>query len=305
VSRKLVIGLVLSAVVLVAALLVVWWALSRPLGPEATARAFLEAVESGDAAGALALAEPPPGPDVDRAAALAGADELITDASVEDVEMPESGEGMRATVAFTLDGASRSASFGLVERDGGWRVAADAFGAVAATTTIGDAVTVGGALAPTGESVALLPAAYPVSATPEGIVTGTTSVAVLPGETSDAAVEASATPEATALAQERVDTWAEQCAQASDRVPANCGLTVPWGADLAALESIAFRIENLSRVTLSSDLTTFAATDGAIVATATGTTRDGARASFTYRSDEWALRGTVALTAEGMELAVE
>ena len=41
------------------------------------------------------------------------------------------------------------------------------------------------------------------------------------------------------------------------------------------------------------------------MATATGTTRDGAEASFTYRADDWALRGTVTLTRDDMKLAVD
>jgi len=41
-----------------------------------------------------------------------------------------------------------------------------------------------------------------------------------------------------------------------------------------------------------------------VVATATGKTRDGGSGSFTYRADDWALRGTVAFQGNEMVLAV-
>ncbi|MEU1970080.1 hypothetical protein ABZ477_00310 [Microbacterium sp. NPDC019599] len=301
--RTLVIGLVIVAAAAVAAG-TVWWLFSRPPGPDATAQAFLDALEEGDGVAALALTEEPPGPDVDRAEALAGAEEHIAEATVEAVDSVEGGAA-RATVTFTLDGEEQTASFGLVEREGAWTVAADAFGLMAATTTIGDSVSAGGVVMPAGEDVALLPAAYVVAASPAGIVAGSASAMVLPGGTSEAAIEASVSPEAVDLAQEQLDAYAAACAAPGDAVPAHCGLKVPWGADLATLDAIAFRIGALPQVALASDLTSFAATAGDVVATATGITREGATASFTYRADDWALRGTVILTPEGMRLQVD
>ena len=67
---------------------------------------------------------------------------------------------------------------------------------------------------------------------------------------------------------------------------------------------MAFRIDQSPALTLSPDLRTFAATGGAIVATATGTTRAGGAGTFTYRADDWALRGTVCFTGDEMVLAV-
>ena len=55
---------------------------------------------------------------------------------------------------------------------------------------------------------------------------------------------------------------------------------------------------------LSADARSVAATGGIIVATATGTTRAGSTASFTYRADDWALRGTIAFTGDEMVLRV-
>ncbi|WP_243073543.1 hypothetical protein [Microbacterium sp. SS28] len=300
-KRWLLVGLAAAAVVLAG--LALWWAFSRPLGPEQTAQAFLEALEQGDGERALELAETPPGSELDRAGALAGADELIADPRVESVEQIDG--GAKAVVSFELDGEERTADFSLVETGDGWRVAGDAFGTLAATSTIGDLVTAGGVPLATGVEVALLPALYPLAAAPAGILDGSASALVLPGTASEVTVEASISPQATALAQEQLDAYAEECAQQTDRVPAHCGMKVPWGADLAALSSIAFRIDTLPQVSLSPDLTSFVATGGVIVATATGTTREGAESSFTYRADDWALRGSVELSAEGMELRVD
>jgi hypothetical protein len=300
-KRGAVLGIVLAGTVVVGAGLA-WWLLSRPPGPDETARAFLEALAAGDGDRALALAEPPAG-DVDIATALGGASAYLTDPAVVGVEKIDDGAA-RAAVTFTLDGEDRSVSFGLVERDGGWIVAADAFGALSATTTLGEAVLAGGVPVRAGSEVALLPAVYPVQAAPEGVLTGAMTVAVLPGETTTAEVAASVSPEATRLAQEQLDAYAGECTTTASAVPPHCGLRVPWAADLATLDSIAFRVEALPQVALSPDLRTFAATSGIVVATATGTTRDGGSASFTYRADDWALRGTIALSADEMQLAV-
>lgn len=302
-KRGAVLGIVIAALVLVVGGWLAWSFFTRPPGPDATAEAFLEALAAGDGAAAVDLMEAPR-PDTDLAAAFAGAGSYLTDPAVEGVGAAEGGQ-TRADVTFTLDGEGRTTSFGLVEQEGRWLVAPDALGALTASTTLGDAVLVGGEPVTKDTEVALLPAVYPVDAAPAGIVSGSTTAVVLPGETTDAAVQASVSPEAEARAQEQLDGYAESCAEPADAVPAHCGLRIPWGADLATLDSLAFRVEQTPEVTLSDDLRTFAATGGVIVATATGTTRDGEQASFTYRADDWALRGTVSLTADGMQLAVD
>ena len=303
-KRPVALGLASAALVALVVGGLAWWLLARPAGPEETAHAYLEALAAGDGQQALALAEEPSGPDVDRAAALEGAEEFISEASVVGIESDD-GAAPRATVSFTLDGEDRSATFALVEQDGRWLVAADAFGAVEATTTIGDAVLAGGEALPTAEAVSLLPARYAVAAAPAGLVTGSAAAVVLPGATIPVGVEAAVSPEAGALAQEQLDAYAENCTAPATDVPEACGLRVPWGADLAALSSISFRVEQLPQVALADDLRSFAATGGVLVATVSGTTREGAPASFTYRADDWALRGGIVLTAEGMELEVE
>ncbi|GAA2006371.1 hypothetical protein [Microbacterium ulmi] len=153
-------------------------------------------------------------------------------------------------------------------------------------------------------AAALLPGAYSASASPTGLLSGATTVVVLPGGDDDVAVEASLSADATAKAQAQLDAYARACAQPADAVPANCGIRVPWAADLAGLDRIAFRIEQLPAVVLSPDARSFAATGGILVATASGTARDGTAGSFTYRADDWALRGTVAFAGDGMVLGV-
>lgn len=303
-KRPAVIGLVAAAALLVAGGGLAWWLLTRPPGPDETARAYLEALAAGDGERALSLTIGLDDASIDRAGALAGAEELVTDAVLESVGSIEAGEP-RATVRFMLDGEERSASYGLVEEDGRWLVAADGLGTLESSTTLGDAVLVGGVRVPVSARAALLPAVYAVDAAPAGILTGATTAVVLPGEASVAAVEASVAPEATTLAQARIDAYAAECARPAAAVPDSCGLRVPWAADLVILDAITFRIEQTPQVLLSPDLRTFAATDGVIVATASGATRDGASGSFTYRADDWALRGTIALTPDGMQLAVD
>jgi hypothetical protein len=301
VKRGAIIGTAIAAaLVLVGAL--AWWLLSRPAGPEQTAMAYLEALAAGDGEKAMSLTHAPP-TDFDPAAALDGAEKHLTSPRVESVEA-RGDSAATASVSFSLDGAKHSASLGLSKKDGRWAVADGGFGSLTATATIGDAVLIGGESAPAGDEVVLLPAVYNVEAAPATLLDGSTTVAILPREHSEAKVEASVSPQATTLAQGELDAYAQTCAQAADAVPDHCGIRVPWAADLATLDTIVFRIEQTPQLALSPDLRTFDATGGIIVATATGTTREGSSASFTYRADDWALRGTIALSPDGMQLAV-
>ncbi|TDN92403.1 hypothetical protein [Microbacterium sp. BK668] len=302
-KRSAVVGLVIAAVALVGLGLAAWWFLSREPGPEATARAYLDSLAAGDGARAVALLAAAPSGGVDLEKAFSGADAYPSDARIGPVEDDGRG-GAGVGVAYTLDGTQHEGSLGLVEQEGGWRVGADGLGALSPQTTLGTLVLVGGVAVPAGASTALLPAVYPVTAAPRGILEGSTSAAVAMGATTDAAVEASIAVQATMLAQQQLESYARACAKPAQTVPANCGIRVPWAADLASLASISFRIEQMPQLALSPDLRTFSATDGIVVATATGITSDGAEASFSYRADDWALRGAVTLTPDGMELAV-
>lgn len=312
-KRSAVVGIVIAVGAAVLLGIGAWWFLSQPAGPEATAKSYLEALAAGDGEKALALLAESPSDDIDRAAALAEAERLVTAVAVTTVAQAD-GKGTqtsgpkgeaRAEVTYSLDGTKHSGTLTLVETGDGWRVGADGLGAVSPRTTVGDHVLVGGAYVPTGAETLLLPAVYAVQAAPINILSGATTAALTMGDSADAAVEASVSPDALAMAQEQLDLYAQRCAAPAQAVPDRCGIRVPWAADLASLSSIAFRVEQTPQITLSPDLTTFAATGGVIVATATGTTRDGAEGAFTYRADDWALRGTVALTRDGMRLVVD
>ncbi|NYE19823.1 hypothetical protein [Microbacterium immunditiarum] len=304
--RGAVIGIVAGALAAIAVGVALWWWLARPGGPGGpadAAREFLSALESGDGERAVELLESAPPREADVAAALDGAAARIEAATVERVSAGAGG-ATRADVAFDLAGESHEASFGLVETADGWRVAADALGTLTGETTIGDSIAVGDVIVPADAPFALLPAQYPVTAAPRGLLEGEATAVVLPGGSADAAVEASVSPQATERAQARLEEYARACAQPADAVPRNCGLRVPWAADLATLESIAFRIDRMPQLALSPDATAFDATGGVVTATATGTTRDGGTASFTYRADDWALRGTVSFEGDEMVLAI-
>ncbi|MEZ3159655.1 hypothetical protein AB1K54_03820 [Microbacterium sp. BWT-B31] len=302
-KRSLVIGVAVGTAVAITAAGVAWWTLSRPTAADAVVKQYLGALASGDADAALALFDaPPPGGD-DLTDALAGATGLLSGPSIEHISSADSGD-MRADVSFDLAGSHRTASFTLVQSDSGWRLTADALGAITASTTVGDSVAVGSVVIPAAEPAPFLPAAYTVTAAPGGILDGEAEAVVLPGTTTDAAVEASLSPAATARAQAQLDAYAEQCAAATDAVPEHCGLRVPWAADLASLETIALRIEQEPALVLSSDLGSFEATGGAIVATVRGTARDGASAVFTYRTEGWALRGTISFEGDEIVLSV-
>lgn len=304
--RGAVIGIAAGAVVAVAAGSAVWWLLARPTGasgPEDAAREFLAALEAGDGARAIELVDDPPADAADIAAAYGAAAATLESPAIESVTAGDDGSA-RADVRFELADDPRDAAFGLVETPDGWRIDPDALGALMATTTIGDSTAVGDVVVPTGEPYPLLPAQYAVAPAPRGLLEGEATVVVLPGDTADAAVEASVSPQTTERAQTQLEEYARACAEPADAVPAHCGLRVPWAADLATLDSIAFRIERMPRLALSPDATAFDAAGGVIVATATGTTRDGATASFTYRADDWTLRGTVSFAGDEMVLAV-
>ena len=84
--------------------------------------------------------------------------------------------------------------------------------------------------------------------------------------------------------------------------PPSCGISIPWGADLASADGFVFRIETLPILAL--DATGgFIASGGSYVATVSGQTRAGTPAAFTYRDDAWTLRG--AFTFEAGEFVLQ
>ncbi|QKJ19053.1 hypothetical protein [Microbacterium hominis] len=298
--RAAVIGIVAVAI-LAAAGGIAWWVLSRPAAPDATARAFVEALAAGDGGAAAALLEQAPAPET--LDAFGGATAYIDEPMVTGVGAAE-GEPVAADVTFVLDGAQHDARLGLVETAAGWAVAANSLASLTASTALGDAVRVGGVLVPAGEPIDLLPGVYPVVAAPDAALVGSAAAVALPGEQVAAAVTPTLAPGALADAQSDLDAYADSCTRAAAEVPDACGIRIPWAADLARVTSITYRIEAYPTLVLADDLSGFDATGGVLVATATGVDHDGADASFTYATQDWTLRGDVDFRGDEMVLAV-
>lgn len=290
-----------GAAVLIAGGLSVWWAVSRTPTLEDAANTYLAALADGDLDTITAMRDQQLGADTERiiAEAFRAADSYISAPRVDELHPDGS---VRATV--TLGGEAATIGFVLSRANGRWVLSGDYLATLEASTTIGDSVQIGDALLPAETPVPLLPAAYTVRASPAGLLTGDARVALSNERSERVSVEASVDPAATGLAQAQVDDYADACAETATSVPENCGLRVPWAADLAELSSISFRIEQYPEVALSADGTAFAATGGVIVATASGTTRAGAAAAFTYRDEDWALRGSVTFRGAEMLLSV-
>jgi hypothetical protein len=307
VKRGTIIALAGGIVAVIAIVAGVWWFFGRAQGPEATASAYLDALEAGDYDAIQAL-RPEPDDDSVLEGAFAGASAYVTDARV--IELTEQKEGVAVVEAEAqLGGDTHRFSFTLEQSGGRWLLSGDDKGVLTATATVGgaaagDSVRIGETLAPAGVDVPLLGAEYQVAPAANGVLTGSGLGTVVPGETTSVEIEAALSPDATTLAQDQLDVYLDECAAPASEVPANCGIRVPWAADLTSLDSIAFRIDERPVLALSADATTFDATGGVIVATATGPSRAGGTGSFTYRADDWAVRGDVRFEGGQMVLAV-
>lgn len=299
--RATIIGISAGAAVLVAAAgLAGWGAVSRASSPASVVTAYLEALEGGDAERAVALLADPPAQDV--VAAYRGAVEAISDPRVVTADTA-AGAG-NVDVSFVLDGTTHQQRIGVVDTAGGWRLTGDGLGFVTIDPALGDSVVVGDALLGADAPLVLFPAVYEVRAAPAGLVDGSATATILTGDNGGISLPGALRPEATAHAQAQLDVYADACAAAAPAVPDACGLVVPWAADLVALDEIGFAIETYPVVTFSDDARTYRASGGSIVATATGETPAGDTASFTYRSDDWTLHGTVTFRGDTMQLSV-
>lgn len=279
-----------------------YWFLLRPPGPDVAARAYLDALAAGDGERALSLVQAPDD-GVDRAAILAGAAERIEAPEVIAVGFPANTDLAGAAVRFTLGGEVHELSLTLgPDGSGGWRVLDTGLGAADVSTSIGDAVDLGGVEVAPGR-LTLLPAIYTARATPSAILTGEARVTILPSDLAPAAVEATLAPGAVALAQEQLDAYVATCTQPATSVPDACGLRIPWASDLRDVSEIRYRIEASPAVSFTTT-TTFAATGGRVAATVTGTGFDGAPASVTYAADDWSLSGTIGVEGGSLLLRV-
>jgi len=303
VKRGPLIAVVAAGVVLLAVAGLVLWLLQRPPGPQAVAEDYLRALVGGDADTALDLvASDSLDPSLIEAA-FAGATATISDAEVTGVI--EDGETATATITYTLDSTSGSGELMLQQTPTGWKVAPDGLGTVTITSTLGDAAAIGTAVFGVNEPVLLLPALYEIDAAPVGILTGALTVAVAPGSAATAALQPQLSDTALETASAQVQAYVDACTAPADAVPENCGIRVPWAADLATLTSLSFRVETAPTLAFAEDLSSFAATGGVLVATASGTTRDGAPGTFTYRSDDWSLRGGMVFSGNQLVLSVD
>lgn len=267
---------------------------------EDTAQAFAEALIAADGPAAVALVVDPPAAASLAAEALEGASAVDT---AEVVLIEQTAE--RATFDLTLGLVGDTATARLVLVDDGdrWRVADGMWGVLRVETTRGDAVRVGGARIPAPGEVSLLPGLYPVTADPEDLLDGATEAAVFPGTDQDVAIEAIPNEAALEAAQGAIADYAAACTVPATGTPANCGMRIPWPADLVALEELRFRIDRMPRVE-DLDAGTFVASDGELVVTARGTDRGGDPRDVTYRSDTWTLRGSFAVGPNGITLTV-
>ena len=170
---------------------------------------------------------------------------------------------------------------------------------------MGDAAVIGTALIGVDEPVLLLPALYDVLPAPVGILTGATTAAVSPGAATTAALEPQLSDAALETAAAQVQAHLDACTAPTDAIPENCGIRVPWAADLALLTTLSFRVETAPTLAFAVNLSSFAATGGVLVATASGTTRDGSAGTFTYRTDDWSLRGGMSFTGNQLVLSVD
>lgn len=301
-NRAAVIGIAVAAVALVGvgAGVAVWASLQQKPGPESVASSYVSALAAGDAAavGDLLAA----GDDEEQLlAAFGGADSYLNAADPVDVAIDD--DTAHASARAELDGAPVTLTFTLTRTPTGWQVTEEFAVMVSVVTPLGDSVGIGGELVAAGTDIPLLPAVYTVTTEPAAFLDGDARVAAA-AEPVEVELDASVSGDAVPAAQEQLDAYAEECTADGTAVPANCGIRIPWAADLAELDTVAFAADTLPVVTIDDDGASFVASGGVVVATATGTTRDGAPGTFHYRTDDWTLRGDVDFTGESMVLSV-
>ncbi|MFF7291899.1 hypothetical protein ACFY9N_05130 [Microbacterium sp. NPDC008134] len=288
-----------AVVLLVVAGLIIWQSSSRSDSAENAAEAYLRALESGERSAVEAT-----GIVVSDEALLAfdSAESLVSDATVTSVD--ETGSQATARVSFVLGDAAHEAVLTLARSDGRWIPDDSGLAAVTVSQTVGTAVSIGEAVFETSEPLSLLPAAYTVAVAPAAYLSGSIGVVALPGATDETAIEASFRPDATDAVQQRLDELLQEC-EAETALPSDgCGVRIPWGTELRAVDDVAFRIETLPTVVLADDGTSFTASGGELVATLTGTAHDGTERTTTYRSENWAVHGEVSFAGNETTLTV-
>lgn len=285
-----------AGLVVIAAGLWFWQSATRSSTPEEAALGYLHALESGDADAVSAT-----GITVSTTAldAFESATALIEEATVTNVRKDE--DAADVEVVFRLDGEKRTARLRLVPVEGRWSVDGSGLGTLTAESTIGSDVAIGQVTTPVSEEIALLPATYSVAAAPSALLSGESTVQMLPGIAATATVVAELRPEATTTAQAQLDDHLETCTAPGSKVPDGCGIRIPWGTEFGEVTEIGYRIDESPTIALTP--TGFTAEGGVLVATVTGTGRDGAARTVTYRTESWSLRGDASFTADGLILS--
>ena len=288
-----------AAAVVVGAAAAAWWMLRPPTMREA-AEAYLHALETGDIDAIDTMMADLPLTRAERATidgAFTGASGHITSAHIDDIG-PHG--GVRATARL---GGSPVTVFFMIGDSGA--LTGDFLGSLTVQPSKGDAVRIGDATVTAGATVGLLPAVYPVAALPEDILHGSRSVPVTNDEPITAELDVTLAPGAAKAAERQLAAYEDRCAASADAVPENCGLRVPWADDLRTLDEITFHIDRRPQLALADDGTAFAATGGRITATARGQDGNGASATFSYRTDEWSLRGRMVFDGPRLQLRVD
>ena len=326
-------AIVAAAVVAIVAIVggfVAWSFISRPSGAAETAGAYLAALERGDGVAASALSAPQAaGETAVEFGALDDATEWISAARVE--TLTEAGTDATATATFTLAATQHSVTMTLSNRSGAWLVTDAPATTLRATSTMGAGIEIGDVAVPFDDAaaagadaataagtgtetetkaathaatVALLPGVYEVTAAPAGLLEGAQEVVATGAESLNVALQPTLGAAALTAADAQLATYLAACTAPATAVPLDCGIRVPWAADLASLTRLTFRIDKAPTLALAPDGSGFAATGGTLVATAVGVDDGGGAASFTYRDSEWALRGSVGFTIDALTLEV-
>ncbi|WP_261164577.1 condensin complex subunit 2 [Microbacterium sp. Marseille-Q6965] len=292
----LVLALVAITVVVIGAA-TAWWLTAGGSEPRATAQRFLDALVAGDAEALRVVTDA----DDDALALFAQAREHASGAALGAVETDGDDALLRATV--TLGGERAEVAVPMRRLGETWIVQSAT--ALTVTPGLGDAFAIGDAAFSADEAPRLLPALYEVAPLPAEVLRGSAEVAILPGqETAALDLDVAIADDATAVVQQHLAEHAADCAAATDAIPDACGIVVPWAADLRALERVAFTVERVPEVSLDTAAMAFEATGGALVAEVTGTAHDGTARTFSYRTDDWIMRGALAFRDAQLVLMV-
>lgn len=274
-----------------------WWWSDRPsTTAEDTALGYFRALAAGDINAVRAS-----GLQVDTvtAAAYATASGMLGQPKVISSKTVQGGVQVR--IGYSMAGRKLAAEVVMIREGDHWTAKKTPTGNLRVESAWGT-ITVGGVPLDT-PSIDLLPAVYPIAAGPSALISGAARIGVVAGAEQVIVLEPGFTTKAEKTAADRVDSYLEYCTRPATAIPENCGISVPWAADLATMSEVRFRIEKAPTLKLTPP--GFSATGGVLVATVTGTDPNGAPATKTYRSDAWALRGQLDFAPDGFTIAVD